>query len=99
MLHLNKNGETALAFAFKDNKKYYCVTKNYSDKKSSGTKIRIGDDCSITLPEGLVLSAEIEEIEEFVQVEDSNPGIICGEEKEENYNNVNECHIKVLKIL
>mgnify|MGYP000392974380 CR=1 FL=1 len=94
MLHLNKNGETALAFAFKDNKKYYCVTKNYSDKKSSGTKIRIGDDCSITLPEGLVLSAEIEEIEEFVQVEDSNPGIICGEEKEENYNNVNECHIK-----
>ena len=94
MLHLNKNGETALAFAFKDNKKYYCVTKNYSDKKSSGTKIRIGDDCSITLPEGLVLSAEIEEIEEFVQVEDSNPGIICGEEKEENYNNVNGCHIK-----
>ena len=94
MLHLNKNGETALAFTFKDNKKYYCVTKNYSDKKSSGTKIRIGDDCSITLPEGLVLSAEIEEIEEFVQVEDSNPGIICGEEKEENYNNVNECHIK-----
>ena len=94
MLHLNKNGETALAFAFKDNKKYYCVTKNYSDKKSSGTKIKIGDDCSITLPEGLVLSAEIEEIEEFVQVEDSNPGIICGEEKEENYNNVNECHIK-----
>ena len=94
MLHLNKNGETALAFAFKDNKKYYCVTKNYSDKKSSGTKIRIGDDCSITLPGGLVLSAEIEEIEEFVQVEDSNPGIICGEEKEENYNNVNECHIK-----
>ena len=94
MLHLNKNGETALAFAFKDNEKYYCVTKNYSDKKSSGTKIRIGDDCSITLPEGLVLSAEIEEIEEFVQVEDSNPGIICGEEKEENYNNVNECHIK-----
>ena len=94
MLHLNKNGETALAFTFKDNKKYYCVTKNYNDKKSSGTKIRIGDDCSITLPEGLVLSAEIEEIEEFVQVEDSNPGIICGEEKEENYNNVNECHIK-----
>ena len=37
---------------------------------------------------------KIEEIEEFVQVEDSNPGIICGEEKEENYNNVNECHIK-----
>ena len=94
MLHLNKNGETALAFAFKDNEKYYCVTKNYSDKKSSGTKIKIGDDCSITLPEGLVLSAEIEEMEEFVQVEDSNPGIICGEEKEENYNNVNECHIK-----
>ena len=94
MLHLNKNGETALAFTFKDNKKYYCVTKNYNDKKSSGTKIKIGDDCSITLSEGLVLSAEIEEIEEFVQVEDSNPGIICGEEKEENYNNVNECHIK-----
>ena len=94
MLHLNKSGETALAFAFKDNKKYYCVTKNYSDKKSSGIKLKDGNDCSITLPEGLVLSAEIDKIEEFVQVEDSNPGIICGEEKEENYSGVNECHIK-----
>ena len=94
MLHLNKNGETALAFLFKDNKNYYCVTKNYNDKKSSGTKIKTGNDCSITLPEGLVLSAEIDEIDEFVQVEDSNPGIICGEEKEENYSGVNECHIK-----
>ena len=94
MLHLNKNGETALAFAFKDNKKYYCVTKNYSDKKSSGTKIKTGNDCSITLPEGLVLSAEMDEIEEFVQVDDPNPGVICGDEKEENYSGVNECHIK-----
>ena len=94
MLHLNKNGETALAFVFKDNKKYYCVTKNYSDKKSSGRKLKDGNDCSITLPEGLVLSAEIDEIDEFVQVEDSNPGIICGEEKKENYSGVNECHIK-----
>ena len=94
MLHLNKSGETALAFLFKDNKNYYCVTKNYSDKKSSGTKIKTGNDCSIILPEGLVLSAEMEEIEEFAQVDDPNPGIICGEEKEENYNNVNECHIK-----
>ena len=93
MLHLNKNGETALAFAFKDNKKYYCITKNYNDKKSSGIKIKNGEDCSITLSEGLVLSAEIDDVEEFVQVEDSNPGIICGEEKEENYD-VSECHIK-----
>ena len=94
MLHLNKNGETALAFVFKDNKKYYCVTKNYSDKKSSGTKIKTGNDCSITLPEGLVLLAEIDDVEEFVQVEDSNPGIICGDEKKENYDNLSECHIK-----
>ena len=94
MLHLNKNGETALAFTFKDNKNYYCVTKNYNDKKSSGTKIKTGNDCSITLPEGLVLSAEMDEIEEFVQVDDPNPGVICGDEKEENYSGVNECHIK-----
>ena len=94
MLHLNKSGETALAFLFKDNKNYYCVTKNYNDKKSSGTKIKTGNDCSITLPEGLVLSAEMDEIEEFVQVDDSNPGVICGDEKEENYSGVNECHIK-----
>ena len=94
MLHLNKSGETALAFLFKDNKNYYCVTKNYNDKKSSGTKIKTGNDCSITLPEGLVLSAEMDEIEEFVQVDDPNPGVICGDEKEENYSGVNECHIK-----
>mgnify|MGYP001038706720 CR=1 FL=1 len=94
MLHLNKSGETALAFLFKDNKNYYCVTKNYNYKKSSGTKIKTGNDCSITLPEGLVLSAEMDEIEEFVQVDDPNPGVICGDEKEENYSGVNECHIK-----
>ena len=94
MLHLNKSGETALAFLFKDNKNYYCVTKNYNDKKSSGTKIKTGNDCSITLPEGLVLFAEMDEIEEFVQVDDPNPGVICGDEKEENYSGVNECHIK-----
>ena len=94
MLHLNKNGETALAFAFKDNKKYYCITKNYNDKKSSGIKIKNGEDCSITLSEGLVLLAEIDDVEEFVQVEDPNPGIICGDEKKENYDNLSECHIK-----